>query len=964
MRRALATLGLAALLVGVPFVLLGLGAPPRIPSFSAHLTDTYLPLDTVLRVIALVVWVLWLYLLIAAALRAIAVTIWPDDSTSHSALLRTSALLAPGLLRRLVDLAVGGAIIAASVSVRAAVAIPRTPEPAATKVAAPAASGHDARVSTHEHRRRDAYRVHSGDSLWRIAERKLGSGFRWREIFALNKGKHFPDGRRLTNPRLIYPGWNLELPATSRGEETRAQRSEKLSHVQQRAELATSASAPSLPPARVRMEPRQTSPSLTQPSQPDRHAERRVLSRPVLRLPSGMVVAASFASGLLTAELLGRLHRRRRRRFGPQGELDDSVAVSEAPLLNDLRRAGAAPMSGRLDAAIEAVSSAWREAAGTSPRLLLALERKDGVTALIDDPAGARLPERSGGSVSPALRFSREGSLVRAEVRGPFPSRLRRVSTPLECGLVTPLASARDTAALHVGLLGLGGISLSGTHVADLARQVVLATAAPSGVNELEMILLGGDVLGVERLPHVTRVCGWEDSAELLRELQEEFVRRARLFVVEGIEDIWAHLATRPDERIPAVVIIAAEPPSALKPLIEALRSQAPPLGAVLIAVGWRPEGTRLHALVDDSFEIETDLPCPRTLGPLLIAIESVAQAIDVIRDAHAQTTNEPAGNDEAPDLHDSSAMTLSMQHPPGDEIPPAPEASIVASPAHAVEVSAPVESLPTLGTDSRLSLPSAEAPRDCPAVRCLGNMEVSRGGRTLGKGWRKKSKEILAYLVAHPQGVTKERIVEAIWPECDPPEGEAAFLRRVSELRQYVRGHHDSRGYVLREGETYRLEPDTWWIDAVAMERLVDEAARCSDPARAEAMLRDAIALYRGEFCADCYYSWLEPARERYRAHLLRGLALLGDILEERGEHTEALSVVDRAIEIDPLCEDLWRRAMTIEATRGRRAVALRRYRRLEAILEQEIDVDPDPETQALAKQLQASRPEVGATG
>jgi nucleoid-associated protein YgaU len=49
------------------------------------------------------------------------------------------------------------------------------------------------------------------DSLWRIAERCLGNGARWPEIWTLNKNTIQADGRTFTNPNLIYPGWTLQL---------------------------------------------------------------------------------------------------------------------------------------------------------------------------------------------------------------------------------------------------------------------------------------------------------------------------------------------------------------------------------------------------------------------------------------------------------------------------------------------------------------------------------------------------------------------------------------------------------------------------------------------------------------------------------------------------------------------------------------------------------------------------------
>jgi hypothetical protein len=56
------------------------------------------------------------------------------------------------------------------------------------------------------------------DTLWDIAERFLGSGLRYKEIFELNHGVLQPDGRKLTNVDLIQPGWLLQLPADADGE--------------------------------------------------------------------------------------------------------------------------------------------------------------------------------------------------------------------------------------------------------------------------------------------------------------------------------------------------------------------------------------------------------------------------------------------------------------------------------------------------------------------------------------------------------------------------------------------------------------------------------------------------------------------------------------------------------------------------------------------------------------------------
>lgn len=49
----------------------------------------------------------------------------------------------------------------------------------------------------------NVYQVKNGDSLWKIAEAKLGSGERWTEIAKNNN---------LTNPKLLLVGQNLKMP--------------------------------------------------------------------------------------------------------------------------------------------------------------------------------------------------------------------------------------------------------------------------------------------------------------------------------------------------------------------------------------------------------------------------------------------------------------------------------------------------------------------------------------------------------------------------------------------------------------------------------------------------------------------------------------------------------------------------------------------------------------------------------
>ncbi|HEX2912209.1 MAG TPA: LysM peptidoglycan-binding domain-containing protein [Chloroflexia bacterium] len=60
---------------------------------------------------------------------------------------------------------------------------------------------------------KEIYIVQRGDSMRSIAQKLLGNEMRWPEIWRLNLNHPMKDGLIPSNPDLIYPGWELKLPA-------------------------------------------------------------------------------------------------------------------------------------------------------------------------------------------------------------------------------------------------------------------------------------------------------------------------------------------------------------------------------------------------------------------------------------------------------------------------------------------------------------------------------------------------------------------------------------------------------------------------------------------------------------------------------------------------------------------------------------------------------------------------------
>lgn len=232
--------------------------------------------------------------------------------------------------------------------------------------------------------------------------------------------------------------------------------------------------------------------------------------------------------------------------------------------------------------------------------------------------------------------------------------------------------------------------------------------------------------------------------------------------------------------------------------------------------------------------------------------------------------------------------------------------------------------------------------------ILTLGRVEILIEGRPLqfsGKAQRRPLELLMALISLGGREVHESRLSEALWEEADADAARVAFKSTLYRLRKLL----GDDALVLRDARL-SLNARTVWVDAWAFEQTSADTAK---PDVAER----ALALYQGTFLGDTAAPWALPARERMRAKFLRCLTAVSHGRMQDSRHNEALQILERGLEADPLAEELYRRIMRCHAALGRRAEALAAYERCRTMLSTMLGIAPAPETETIRRALRENR-------
>jgi DNA-binding SARP family transcriptional activator len=770
------------------------------------------------------------------------------------------------------------------------------------------------------------YVVQRGDTLWGIAERQLGDPLGWSEIYQLNEGRPQPDGRVLTDPQWIYPGWILALPPavhrvsagrgagdtsapvphtgvpTNRTAPTRVNGTAGAGSGVPVGPAGAPASQPT-PSTEARHEtPSDSAPRQTSGSKRSRDGEA---SAETAKAPARAPIAP-IGFGLLGAGLLGVLVRLRRvqqrhRRFGrriplPTGDLaqvEQALAASRDP-----------DAAWFVDRALRLLTALLCDTRPV-PAILGAVLRTETLEFMLDGDAAAPAPFTN--AAPDRWLLARDDETTRTVLAD-----TKDALAALPC-LVT--IGADEEGVVLLNLDAGGRVALDGDPVVatELATAIALELASTPWNETLELIDIG---VGTEQVGR-----GRCTTATSIDEVLPRLHAHLQSVRSEQINDATTAPSLVAAELRTHLVLISTRPIlPAEQADLTAEMGDSGYVGIVIVAPGLQGASWHLVATSDGQLEVpplgrqvQAQRVSTTHLAGIAALLGLAARRGDVASDSPPYGAIASTGSSSADDVRQIQVPTTVPLEEDSDELSVAPRAQ--ATPRPEIEVGV------------------------------LGPLEI-RGLAAAPQ--RSKATELIAWLVLHGRHGSTDEVATALWPM----GASGGSQHNVTwDARRALGEDADGNSLLVRAGDL-KLSPLVT-SDWAHFRELATRDDRDSQVA--------ALALVRGKPFGDVDWPWstVEGLAATMEAEVCDLASAIGEQALLDGDATLAANAAEQGILASPYDERLYRLLMRASDALGNPAGIRSAMGRLAAVLE--ADLEPlesvHPETRALYEALMRRR-------
>lgn len=217
-----------------------------------------------------------------------------------------------------------------------------------------------------------------------------------------------------------------------------------------------------------------------------------------------------------------------------------------------------------------------------------------------------------------------------------------------------------------------------------------------------------------------------------------------------------------------------------------------------------------------------------------------------------------------------------------------------------------------------------------------FGKSEVSIRGRVVtDSSWSKKKwKYMFIFLMLEPgRSVTKDKLIDLFYPDTPMESADNIFHQVISKFRNLIKITHNEQKPVNTESvenqkkgrstgkgkkvDSFAITPPlinyedklvalsndfTYYADSIEFEKLYKYSNSLKEPDLRLNYMKQAVAIYKGDFLEGNYETWCEELRSKYRSYFISMSEELVRILFGNKEYEDVLLYSENLLKFDKL--------------------------------------------------------------